>query len=454
LTQGALRAHVDAIVHATLAAVDARLLVRAALQVEGSHLTCGPLAGDETRLAVASLTLDLDAFERVLVVGAGKASVPMARGAIHALGERILGGVVVTKAHDVGAVGPVAVLRGGHPLPDAASVEAARRLRACVTEAGERDLVLVLVSGGASALACAPVVGVSLDDVRATTAALMAAGAEIGESNTVRKHLDLLKGGGLARAASPATLLALVLSDVPNDNLAVIGSGPTVPDPSTFDDARRALDRYGLWKHVPSAVRQHLERGERGEVEETPKPGEACFLRTYASIVGANRDAVRGALHAAHELGYDIDAGLLALTGDAREVGRSYGEYLRKLAAGAPPFAYVIGGETTVTLRGDGIGGRTLELALSAAPAIDGVPAVALLALATDGEDGPSGAAGAIVTSETVARARALGLDLQAALARNDTLPVFQALGDLIVTGPTGTNVGDVIVLLTGAPTA
>ena len=430
------RAPIDAIVRATLRAVDARALVRAALVLDGDTLRRG------------SHACDLGAVERVFVAGAGKASVSMAEACLDVLGARVTGGVVVTKASGVTRVGPIDGVRGGHPLPDAASVDAGARLRACVAQAGARDLVLALLSGGASALACAPVDGVSLDDLRATTRALMTAGADITTLNTVRKHLDTLKGGGLARAAAPATLLSLVLSDVPGDDLAVIASGPTVPDASTFADTRAALVAHAAWNTAPAGVRAHIERGLRGEVAETAKRDDACFARADTVVIGANRDAVRAAAAAARELGYDAVVDDAPLVGEAHEAGRMLGERLRALSARGGRRAYVAGGETTVTLRGTGVGGRTLELALGAALAIDGVPGVALLAFATDGDDGPTGAAGAFVTGATGARARTLDLDIAAALERNDTLPVFRALGDLVVTGPTGTNVGDIVVLL------
>jgi hydroxypyruvate reductase len=313
------------------------------------------------------------------------------------------------------------------------------------------DLVLAVISGGGSALLTLPASDLSLDDLQATTGLLLRSGATIVELNTVRKHLSQIKGGGLARSAGRAQVVSLVLSDVVGDPLDAIASGPLVPDPTTFEDAWQVLARYDLVAQVPAAVRQRLAAGRRGEVPETPKPGAAIFGRVQTVVVGNNRLAAEAAVEAARA--WRLNALLLStfVEGEAREVARVAAALARELVACnrpvARPACLVWGGETTVTVQGGGRGGRNQELALAAALALAGVPGVVLVALGTDGTDGPTDAAGAVATGQTVARARALDLDARAHLADNDAYPFFDALGDLIRTGPTGTNVNDLLFI-------
>lgn len=397
---------------------------------------------------------DLAAVERVWVVGGGKAATAMAA-ALHAiLGSRLSGGLVVTKYGHVDPrldTGPVQVVEAGHPLPDEAGVDGTRRMADLLAGVTGRDLVLAIISGGGSALLTLPAAGLTLGHLQETTDLLLRCGATIVELNTLRKHLSQIKGGGLARLAGQAPVISLVLSDVVGDPLDVIASGPTVPDPTTFASAWAVLERYDLVERVPLAVRQHLQAGRDGERPDTPKPGDELFDRGYNLIVGSNRLAAEGAVQAARANG--LSALLLStfVEGEAREVAQVAAALAKELVSYDRPVprpaCLVWGGETTVTVRGQGRGGRNQELALAAALVLDGLSKVVLVALGTDGTDGPTDAAGAVATGETVARARARGLDPAAHLANNDAYPFFDALDDLIRTGPTGTNVNDLMFL-------
>ncbi len=431
-----------AVQRAALAAVEPGAALRRHVQRRGERLT------------VAGRGYDLRACERVWVVGGGKAAPAMTAALCDLLGERLTGGLVITKySHRTPgpATGPVAVLEAGHPLPDEAGVAGARRLADLLSRATDRDLVLAVLSGGGSALLTLPAEGLSLADLQATTDLLLRCGATIVELNAVRKHLSRIKGGGLARLAAPAPVVSLILSDVVGDPPDVIASGPTAPDPTTFAEAWAVLRRYALVGRVPAAVRERLQAGMAGRLAETPKPGDALFERVQNAIVGSNRLAAEAAVRAARQAG--LHALLLStfVEGEARQVARVAAALAKELVHYDRPIprpaCLVWGGETTVTVRGSGQGGRNQELALAAALALDGLPGVVLVALGSDGTDGPTDAAGAVATGQTVARARALGLDPAVHLADNDAYPFFDALDDLIRTGPTGTNVNDLLFL-------
>ena len=413
------------------------------------------LIRDGDRLLAAGGAWDLAAAGRVTLVAAGKAAVPMTRAALEALSPREPRGIVVTKrGHASGASFPatVAVVEAGHPVPDEAGLAGATALLDLLDGGSEGDLVLVLLSGGASALLPAPAPGLTLDDLAATTGLLLRSGAPIQELNAVRKHLSRLSGGQLARRAAPASVLALILSDVVGDPLDVIASGPTVPDPTTFATALHVLKRRGLLPLVSPAVGDHLERGRDGLVPETPKSGDPSLARVTNHLVASNRLAAEAAVAAAARLGW----GTLLLTTFVEGEARAAARVAAALALGvrahghpiAPPACLVWGGETTVTVRGAGKGGRNQELALAAAIALDGVPGVTQMALATDGTDGPTDAAGGIVDGETARRAREAGLDPLSSLDSNDSYPLLERAGALMLTGPTGTNVNDLLVLL------
>lgn len=377
----------------------------------------------------------------------------MAGAAEAALGTRLDDALAVASAPAAGLT-RTRLLVAGHPLPDARGMEAAAAVEAMIRGLGPADTVLVLLSGGASALLPAPVPGLRLEDKVAVTSLLMRSGADIVALNTVRKHLSRLKGGGLARTAYPARVVALVLSDVVGDDLSTIASGPTVPDPTTYADALRALDERGLRDRVPAAARRHLEAGARGERADTPKPRDPLFRRVRTQVIGSNRLSVEAAAREARRQGLRPVVLTTRLEGEAREAARVLVAILREcVESGRPgplPVCLLAGGETTVTVRGGGRGGRNQEIAVAGAAALPAFPVPAVIAsLATDGVDGASDAAGGVADRDSVARAVALGLAPPAAfLAASDSSGFLAPLGDLIVTGPTGTNVVDLSVLL------
>jgi glycerate 2-kinase len=380
----------------------------------------------------------------------------MARAAELRLGSRLAAGLVVTTGE--ASLERVRVRSAGHPLPDERGLAAAAEVESLARSLGKHDLLLVLLSGGASALLPAPAEGVSLADKALTTSLLLRSGASIHELNGVRKHLSRLKGGGLARVAAPARVVALVLSDVVGDDLSTIGSGPTEPDPTTFAEALAVLEARGVIGDVPAAVRERLAAGSRGEVAETPKPGSPLFRRVTTRVVGSGRISVTAAAREARRLGLRPVVLTTRLEGEAREAARVLVAILResvdRATKASVPVCLLAGGETTVTVRGRGQGGRNQELAVAAARALEGFEAPAVAAfLATDGVDGASDAAGGIVDDTTTARGARLGLAPPAVfLASNDTRNYLGPLGDLILTGPTGTNVADIVTLIATAP--
>lgn len=433
---GSLRAAARACFDAAVAGVAPRPLVAAALRRDGDELT----------LAVPAAT----ARHRgpVVVVGAGKAAAGMVAGVPGPAG--LQGLIVVPHGTTVSGPPGIELARGAHPVPDAAGEVATARLLACAGGAGADTLVLVLLSGGASSLLVAPAPGLTLEDKQRVTAALLASGADIAAINTVRKHCSQVKGGGLVRAAARAAALwTLIVSDVIGDDCSTIASGPTVADPTTFGDALAALDRWLAPAAVPAALRAHLEAGRRGEVPETLKPGDPGLARAVAVVLAGNGAAVAAAAAAARGRGFEPHVVATPFAGDAAAVGRQLVARLADLPRDRP-VALVAGGETTVRVVAGGRGGRSQHLALAAAMALAGRPGV-LLAAGTDGIDGPTDVAGACVDGGTLARARARGFDAAAALAATDSLPVLEAAGDLFRTGPTGTNVADLVVALRGA---
>ncbi|HKR79113.1 MAG TPA: glycerate kinase [Nitrospira sp.] len=403
--------------------------------------------GDD--LIVGRRRYRLRTYERLVVVGAGKAAATMARALESILGRRLTDGLVITKYGHGLPTKRIAVAEAGHPLPDRAGLEAARRMTALVRGLTSRDLLLVLLSGGASSLMTAPADGITLSAKQRVTDQLLKSGAGIAELNTVRKHLSNLKGGRLA-ALGGATIVTLLLSDVIGDDFSTIGSGPTSPDPTTYLDAVRCLRRHKLWSSVPTRVRKHLINGTKGRLADTPKPGATLFRRVQHEILGNNALAVAALCAAARSEGWRTLL-LPPFTKEARVAGAEMGALAKRILTRRRPvplpFCIVAGGETTVTVKGGGQGGRAQEFATAAAGAIDGLPHVYVAAFATDGTDGPTDAAGALVSGETVSRARRIGVDLAAALTRNDTYRVLKRLNCHIMTGPTGTNVNDLYLL-------
>ncbi len=389
----------------------------------------------------------LGSYRHVTLVGAGKAAMAMAGALEGKMGDRLTGGLVVvprgyrtTLPEGQQAPQCVAVAEAGHPLPDAKGIRLAAMVLALARRYGPDDLLLVALSGGGSALLAAFAEGISLEDAQTTFRLLLHSGADIHAVNAVRRQLSRIGGGGLARAARPASVLALAVSDVPGDDLATIAGGPTVPDPTTRADARAVLERFGLWQRVPASVRTHLGGEPVADVSN------AEHVRTV--LVGSNRDALAAAQREAERRGYAVRLHAEPVTGEAREIGRRLAREALAVETDRPA-CLLWGGETTVTVTGPGTGGRNQELALGAALALDGLDrALVLLSGGTDGIDGPTDAAGAWATPETARRARALGLDPEARLGANDAYPVFDALGQLLRTGPTHTNVMDVQVAL------
>jgi hydroxypyruvate reductase len=443
-----------------MAAFDLRLVAerlrQAALRAVDPERAVRRFFDAEGRLVVAGRSYEAGRFPRVWLVAVGKAALAMAAPIAEYFASRLAGGLVVTKdGHvDRALAGSVRVLEAGHPVPDERSLAAGRELQALLGAVGSDDLVVLLLSGGGSALLTLPADDITLDALRATTDALLRTGATIHELNSVRKHLDRLKGGGVLGLVPGATVVTLALSDVVGDDPSVIASGPSVPDPSTFAQALDVVERYGLRDRLPASVVTRLERGARGAVPETPKPGDAAFERSVYAVVAGNRQAAEAAVNMARELGFEAWLCTTELSGEAREVGRSVAGLARQVRSqkrpGVRPSCLVLGGETTVTVRGSGRGGRNQELALAAALALEDVSDVLVSAFGTDGTDGPTDAAGAVATGDTVARARSRGLDPAKYLAENDAYHCFAALADLIVTGPTGTNVSDLVIVLVG----
>ena len=425
-----LAAAAEALQRAALDAVDPAAAVRNHLRREGDQL------------AVGQQRYDLDACARVFVIGGGKAAVPMAQAAAEVLGDRLTRGAIVTKYEHAGGWSPprFRVIEAGHPVPDENSVRGAEAVAELAEEAGGDDLVICLISGGGSALLTRPASGVTLDQFQGITDALLRSGATIDEINAVRKHCSAIKGGHLAQLVAPARLVALILSDVVGDPLDTIASGPTVPDSTTVDDAGEVLNRYAI--------------EGRDLLRETPKPGDPAFDGVQNVVVGSNRLAAVAAVEKARSLGFNALLLGTYVEGEAREVAKVAAALAKGVRADgdplSPPACLVWGGETTVTVRGEGKGGRNQELALAAALALDGWTDVTVMALATDGTDGPTDAAGATVTGATMERARQMDLDARAALEANDSYHFFEPLGDLIRTGPTGTNVNDLLFILVG----
>jgi hydroxypyruvate reductase len=404
-------------------------------------------AGDVAPLVRAHLRLD-PRHARVFLLGAGKASGAMAAAAEDVLGDRVAGGFVVVKDGYGARLRRVEIAEAGHPVPDARGLAASARLLELARGAGEGELIVFLVSGGGSALTPAPAPPITLAEKQELTRLLLASGATIGELNAVRKHLSLFKGGQLARAAWPARVLTLALSDVIGDPLDVIASGPTAPDPTTFGDALEVLARRGLSGRVPASIARRLEAGRAGEIPETAKPGDPLFARVDNVVIGNNALVTDAAVATARRLGFRADLATRELQGEARDVAREFVARARRLT---PPACLIAGGETTVTVRGQGKGGRCQEFALAAALELSPTERMTVLAAGTDGTDGPTDATGAIVDAGTVARGAAAGADARRALADNDAYGFLRASADLIVSGPTRTNLLDLYLAVSAA---
>jgi len=443
-----MRDAIRRLLQAALLAADPAAAVRRSLRIEKTRL----VVNDPIQNRSPEYFYDLGRIRRLIVLGAGKAAPAMGAAVESVLGARITDGLVVTKAGRFRRLKRIKILTAGHPIPDRAGSAAAERMVNLVTGLGPDDLVLFLLSGGASALLPFPAEGIILRDKQKVTHRLLRSGATIEELNAVRKHLSRLKGGQLAALCRPARVVSLILSDVIGSPLESIGSGPTAPDSTTFDQAIGILKKYRLWSGAPPAVKRYLVTGRRGTRPETPKPGDPVFQRVKNIIIGDNRIAVEAAANRARALGLKGYVLTTKLRGEAREAAKLFGSVAREVCeAGVPvsrPACLIAGGELTVTVSGHGKGGRCQEMALAAVKEIAGLDGTTLAAFGTDGTDGPTDAAGAVVDDTTLFQAVRMGLDPDRFLARNDSYRFFKRLKGLIQTGPTGTNVNDLYLLL------
>lgn len=438
-----LRQDAHTLFQAGLVAVDPMEAIKRHVSLEGSLLQVG------------DRQYDLDGFDRVFVVGAGKAGASMSKAIEELLPGRINTGIVVVKHDHLLPTRTIELVEAGHPLPDEDGTVGARRITELVRTATGEDLVICLLSGGGSALLPAPVPGITLAQKQEITELLLASGATINQINTIRKHISTIKGGQLARSVSPATLITLILSDVIGDPLDVIASGPTVPDSDSFGDCWHILDTFRLKEKIAEPILSRFRRGMKGRLPETPKPGDPAFEKTQNLVIASNALALQAAAKKARQLQYNTMVLSTFIEGETREVAKVHAAILKEiLKSGSPlprPACVLSGGETTVTIQGDGLGGRNQEFVLAAAIEIAGMDNVVCFSAGTDGTDGPTDAAGAIADGATVSRARALSLDPQRALRNNDSYHFFDPLGDLLRTGPTNTNVMDLRILLAGA---
>jgi glycerate 2-kinase len=437
-----LRRHAQAIFNSALKAVQADAAVRRACRLKGRVLSIG------------TFIRDLETIEKIIVIGAGKASAHMAGAVEELLGPKITQGLISVKHGHTRPLKTIKLVEAGHPVPDADGLRAARAIFQLAKKAGKNDLVICLLSGGGSALLPLPAAPLTLADKQKTIEILLACGAAIDEINTLRKHLSAIKGGHLASAAYPAALVTLILSDVVGDKLDIIASGPTVPDPGTFRDCRDIIKRHHIENKLPARVVNHINAGLAGEIAETPKPGAPVFSAVKNNIIGSNAQALSAAAKKAASLGYQPLILSSMIEGDTREAALFHAAVAKEIqATGNPvpaPACVLSGGETTVRVTGNGRGGRNQEFALAAAMAMRGAKNMALLSAGTDGTDGPTDAAGAVVDPFTIDNARKAGLDPKRFLADNDSYSFFKKTGELLVTGPTGTNVMDLRILLVG----
>jgi len=404
------------------------------------------------KLIIGDKGYELSRYQRISVVGAGKAACSMALTVEKILGERINKGTVTVKYGYREELDVINIHEAGHPIPDEAGIKGAKDILELVQGLTSHDLVICLISGGGSALMPLPCEGITLGEKQDTTKLLLECGATINEINAIRKHISQIKGGRLARALYPASLISLILSDVVGDRLDVIASGPTVPDESTFKDCLKIIERYGLNKTIPASVLIHLRDGSKGKHEETPKPGDEIFRKTQNLIIGNNLLAINQARAKSEEMGYNSVILSSSIEGETREVAKVHAAIAREVLISENPAkrpaCIISGGETTVTIQGKGLGGRNQEFVLAAAMDIDGLEGITVLSGGTDGTDGPTDAAGAVADSDTVRRARKLKMDPYSYLKNNNSYHFFEKLDDLLITGPTNTNVMDLRLMI------
>jgi glycerate 2-kinase len=429
-----LRQDAREIFNAALTAADAAKAVSRHLKVDGEGID------------IAGRLYSLRSYKRLFVIGAGKGSALMCRALVKLIGDWLYGGTIIAKYGYAVAMKKIAIIEAGHPIPDENGLRATEQIVRLLRQTTNEDLVINLISGGGSALLCSPADGISFHEKQEITRRLLSCGAPIGEINAIRKHISKVKGGRLARLAYTSTLISLILSDVVGDSISAIASGPTAPDPSTFSECQVILDRYKLRTEKAVSIARFIDKGSAGEIEETPKPGDPIFDNVMNVVVGNNRLAVSAAKERAERLGYSVKVIDKLAEGEATELAVAHAAIVKKIyhsGAVRRPACVISGGEATVTLHGDGLGGRNQEFALATALEIDGLDGVVALIGGTDGSDGPTEAAGGIVDGGTVRRGETTGLDARDYLSRNDSYHYLKATDDLLVTGPTFTNVMD-----------
>jgi len=438
-----LEKDINFIIHQSLLSVDPFLCVAEKMGIRGDDLF------------IFENKIDLNKIDDIYVVGVGKAVIPMAKAVIDKIGNRITSGLLISK-HQIEKKNRVfeekiQILYGGHPIPNRQSMESTKKLTSFLKEVNENDLIINLISGGGSALMTLPYEGITLDDIKYLTNILLKSGATIEEINTIRKHIDMIKGGGLARMTYPAHMETLILSDVLGDQISMIASGPTSIDQTTYSDAWRIINKYNIKNEIPESIINHLIKGMQGEAQETVKSGDDVLRKITNNVIGSLATAITSAEKAAKDSGYNTVILSTKLIGEAREVGKVLGSLLTNMVESdhliKKPACVIAGGETTVTILGNGKGGRNQELALGAVGQIDNLRDCCLISIATDGEDGPTDAAGAFVTGRTKSRAKEKGLDHEQYLANNDAYNFFNITDNLVKIGPTGTNVNDLQLL-------
>ncbi len=437
-----LREDALSLFHTGIKAASPYNLIPNNMLLEENILTISDINGE-------SRSFDLNNYNRITVIGAGKASKSMAYAVEKILDGKIDEGLVVTKKNFRSELKRIRVLETSHPLPGKSGIEASKKIVKICKNAKENDLIINLISGGASSLLPYPTDNITLEDKIKTTVILLNVGATIQELNTVRKHISAIKGGQLVRHIYPATIINLIISDVIGDQLDVIGSGITAPDPTTFEDSWNVVIKYKLENKIPHSVKNYLRDGIKGKVPETPKPGNPIFKNVYNLIIGNNELALSAIKIAAEDKGYNAKIISSTLEGEAKDTGKFMAQIAKEYSLpDEKPVCLIFGGETTVTVKGNGKGGRNQELCLSTAIEIDGIKNITFLSGGTDGNDGQTEAAGAICNGRTIERAKELGLDAMKYLNNNDSYNFFNKLDDLIITGPTNTNVMDVQIFL------
>jgi len=436
-----LRKHANEIFKHVVNSLDSEPLVKKKVSVNGS------------KLVVDQKKYNLNDYDHIYVIGGGKASAPMAKTIEGILEGRLEEGIVIVKYKHGLPLKKIKIIEAGHPIPDVNGLEGTSAILRLLSKTGEKDLIICLISGGGSSLLVQPHEEITLQDIQTASFALLTCGATIDEINAVRMHLSRIKGGRLARAAYPSTLITLILSDVIGDPLDIIASGPTVPDESTFEEACKVIEKYSLENKIPNSVCELLKRGRNGEIKENPKHGDKIFTNTQNVIIGSNKIALEAAEQKAADLGYNTIILSSMVQGESREAAIFFSAIAKEVCrSGKPvsrPACIIAGGETTVTIRGSGKGGRNQEFALSAALEISGYDGIVVLSAGTDGTDGPTDAAGAIVDSNTCKNAKVkFCLNPEEYLSRNDSYTFFNNTGEHIITGPTLTNVMDIMISL------